>query len=100
MAFRIFTTFGLMLLLIGILCIEPIKEYTNLVNGEKVQEVMANYDNYEAVVSSNYYEMPYSLTVIEYDDYKTVTIHFKDTRKEIVFDLLPNFSYHLKDSDW
>ena len=57
---------------------------------------MASYDGYDAVVSSDQYHSQYSLQVIEHDDYKTVTIYLKDRKRKITFDLLTDYSYHMR----
>lgn len=66
-------------------------------NSETVETILKDYDGYDAVVSGGKYADDYTIHVEEYDNYKTVTMHFKNNGKEIVFDLLPDFSYHLKD---
>ena len=66
-------------------------------NCEKVESVMADYVDYDAVVPCDSYAK--KLDVIEHDDYKEITL---TTRNElgkphsIKFLLFPNFSYHLQ----
>lgn len=62
-----------------------------------IQEVMGNYVSYDDVVPRHAYKQQ-DIDVIEHDDYKTVYLaaHQKGLlgNHYIVFDLLPDYSYH------
>ena len=74
-----------------------VSNFTADKDSNSVQKIMAEYNNdYDAVVSRDKYDDYYTVEVVEHDDYKTVTICNKGTQYKITFDLLPDFSYHLR----
>ena len=90
--------FALFLVLLGYCVFSGIVDNGTVAgNCEKVEKVMGDYVDYDAVVPCDSYAK--KLDVIEHDDYKEITL---TTRNElgkphsIKFLLFPNFSYHLQ----
>lgn len=95
----------LLVVLLGLLGLLGMLLYANLIfdadvlktDCQKVEETMAGYPDYNAVVSCDSYAK--TVVVTEHEDYKEITLTTRNGNgheSTVKFLLLPDFSYHLK----